>query len=212
MLRYLTSGESHGPGLVTIVEGLPSGMAFEAEGLSRELARRRMGFGRGRRMSLEKDEIEILAGVRFGRTLGSPVAVVIRNTEWPKWRQEMSPDPGEPRRTLTAPRPGHADLAGMQKYDTHDARDILERASARETAARAAVGVVCQRLLAEFGVTLPDGVETRVWDSTAEVRYLVIPQRPPGTDHLDEEQLVGVRLAARLRRHLRAAERSSPSE
>jgi chorismate synthase len=154
MLRFLTAGESHGPGLVTIVEGLPAGMAFAAGGLAEELARRRLGYGRGRRMRLERDELEILGGVRFGRTLGSPVAVVIRNTEWPKWEQEMSPQPGEARRTLTTPRPGHADLAGMQKYDTHDARDILERASARETAARTVAGYLAKVLLREVGVEI----------------------------------------------------------
>lgn len=154
MLRFLTAGESHGPGLVTIVEGLPAGLPFLRDGLSAELARRRLGFGRGRRMQLEQDELEIMGGVRFGRTLGSPLAVVIRNTEWPKWQEEMSPDPGEPRRTLTTPRPGHADLTGMQKYDTHDARDILERASARETAARTVAGYAAKVLLAELDITV----------------------------------------------------------
>ena len=131
MLRFLTAGESHGPGLVTIVEGLPAGLPFSQEGLADELARRRLGYGRGRRMLLEKDELEIMGGVRFGRTLGSPVAVIIRNTEWPKWQEEMSPHAGQSKRPLQTPRPGHADLAGMIKYDTRDARDILERASAQ---------------------------------------------------------------------------------
>ena len=152
MIRFLTAGESHGPGLVTIVEGLPSGLEVSAERLAEELARRRAGHGRGRRMKLERDEIEILGGVRFGRTLGSPVAVVIRNTEWPRWAEQMSPEPGEAKRPLTAPRPGHADLPGMQKYDTKDARDILERASARETAARTVVGYLAKALLRELGV------------------------------------------------------------
>jgi chorismate synthase len=148
MLRYLTAGESHGPALVTIVEGLPAGVEVDSDGLAGELARRRLGYGRGPRMRIEKDEMEILGGVRFGLTLGSPVAVVIRNTEWPRWQEEMSPGPGEARRPMTAPRPGHADLAGMLKYDTHDARDILERASARETAARTVAGYLAKRLLA----------------------------------------------------------------
>jgi chorismate synthase len=152
MLRFLTAGESHGPGLVAIVEGLPAGISFRADGLSAELARRRLGLGRGARMRIEKDEIEIVGGVRHGRTLGSPVAVVIRNTEWPRWAEEMSPEPGQSARPLTSPRPGHADLVGMQKYDTHDARDILERASARETAARTVVGYLAKLLLAELGV------------------------------------------------------------
>lgn len=154
MLRFLTSGESHGPGLVATVEGLPAGLAVSKEGIAEELARRRLGFGRGPRMRLERDELEILGGVRFARTLGGPVTVLIRNTEWEKWRSEMSPDAGESTRRETKPRPGHADLAGMQKYDTHDARDILERASARETAARTVVGYLSKQLLAEVGVTV----------------------------------------------------------
>ncbi len=153
MLRFLTAGESHGPGLVTVVEGLPAGLEIQPEGLAGELARRWMGFGRGNRQKLEKDKFEIMGGVRHGYTLGSPVAVIIRNTEWPKWEKEMSPFPGhEPRRQMTAPRPGHADLAGMIKYDTHDARNILERASARETAARTVVGYLSKVLLAALDV------------------------------------------------------------
>ncbi|MDR9452247.1 MAG: chorismate synthase, partial [Acidimicrobiia bacterium] len=147
MLRFLTAGESHGPGLVTIVEGLPAGIEIEAEGLAAQLGRRRLGYGRGRRMQIEKDELEILAGVRHGMTLGSPLAVVIRNTEWARWSDEMSPEAGQPKRPMTTPRPGHADLAGMLKYDTHDARNILERASARETAARTVVGYAAAQLL-----------------------------------------------------------------
>ena len=153
MLRFLTAGESHGPGLVTVVEGLPSGLAFSTDDLAAELARRRLGFGRGNRMKLERDTLEVMGGVRHGYTLGSPVAVIIRNTEWPKWEKEMSPDPGhEPRRRMTSPRPGHADLAGMIKYDTHDARNILERASARETAARTVAGYLSKLLLAALDV------------------------------------------------------------
>ncbi len=153
MLRFLTAGESHGPGLVTVVEGLPSGLAFSTDDLAAELARRRLGFGRGNRMKLERDTLEVMGGVRHGYTLGSPVAVIIRNTEWPKWAKEMSPDPGhEPRRRMTSPRPGHADLAGMIKYDTHDARNILERASARETAARTVAGYLSKLLLAALDV------------------------------------------------------------
>lgn len=152
MLRFLTAGESHGPGLVTIVEGLPSGLPVAAEGIASELARRRLGYGRGRRMGLEKDELEIMAGVRFGKTLGSPVAVIIRNTEWPRWQEEMSAEPGVARQPLETPRPGHADLAGMVKYDTRDARDILERASARETAARTVVGYLAKQLLSALGI------------------------------------------------------------
>ena len=159
MLRFLTAGESHGPGLVATIEGLPGGLEVDVEGLQRELARRRLGFGRGPRMKIEKDELEILAGVRHGRTLGSPVAVIIRNTEWPRWQEAMSAEPrDEPEedtqtgRKLTAPRPGHADLAGMMKYDRRDARDILERASARETAARTVVGYLAKQLLRAIDV------------------------------------------------------------
>jgi chorismate synthase len=147
MLRFLTAGESHGPGLVTIVEGLPRGLEVTQEGLGTELARRRHGYGRGKRMSIEQDEVEILGGVRHGYTLGSPVAVLIRNTEWPRWREIMSPGPGEAAKMVTRPRPGHADLAGMLKYGTDDARDILERASARETAARTVAGYLSKSLL-----------------------------------------------------------------
>jgi chorismate synthase len=151
MFRYLTAGESHGPGLVAVVEGLPAGMPFLAEGVAGELARRRLGYGRGNRMKLEQDELEIMGGVRHGVTIGSPLAVIVRNTEWPKWQEEMSPEPGAPLRPMTAPRPGHADLVGMQKYDVHDARNILERASARETAARTVVGYAAKQLLAQIG-------------------------------------------------------------
>ncbi|MBN2113809.1 MAG: chorismate synthase [Acidimicrobiia bacterium] len=152
MLRFLTAGESHGPGLVAIVEGLPAGLEVTGEMVSAELARRRRGRGRGPRMRVERDEVEILGGVRLGRTLGGPVAVVVRNTEWPRWEAAMSSVPGPVPAPLTGPRPGHADLAGMLKYDTHDARDVLERASGRETAARAVAGALAERLLAEAGV------------------------------------------------------------
>jgi chorismate synthase len=154
MLRFLTAGESHGPGLVAIVEGLPKGLRVDVEGLGIELRRRRHGYGRGARMAVEQDEIEFLGGVRHGATLGSPVAVLIRNTEWPKWERVMSPGLGDAGNEVTRPRPGHADLAGMLKYDTEDARDILERASARETAARTAVGYLAKRLLIECGVDI----------------------------------------------------------
>jgi len=154
MLRYLTAGESHGKALVVIVEGLPSGLPVTVEELSAELARRRLGFGRGPRMRFEADEVQLLAGVRHGRTLGSPVAIEISNTEWPKWEQEMSPHPGRPGKVLTAPRPGHADLAGMQKYGFDDARDVLERASARETAARVAAGYLAKALVAKLDMSV----------------------------------------------------------
>ncbi|HEY1278429.1 MAG TPA: chorismate synthase [Acidimicrobiales bacterium] len=155
MLRFLTAGESHGQALVVIVEGLPAGLAVTVDDIQAELARRRLGYGRGPRMRFEQDAVTLLGGVRHGRTLGSPVAIEIANTEWTtsdKWHEEMSPAPGATRSPLTQPRPGHADLAGMQKYGFSDARDVLERASARETAARVAAGAVAKRLLAGLGV------------------------------------------------------------
>ncbi|MDA8070177.1 MAG: chorismate synthase [Actinomycetota bacterium] len=154
MLRFLTAGESHGRALVVVVEGLPAGLPVTADAIAGELARRRLGYGRGPRMRFEADELTLLGGVRHGRTLGSPVAVEIANTEWPKWEQEMSPHPGVPGKRLTTPRPGHADLAGMQKYGFDDARDVLERASARETAARVVAGTLAKALLAEIGVSV----------------------------------------------------------
>jgi chorismate synthase len=154
MLRYLTAGESHGRALVVILEGLPAGLSVTIDEIQGELSRRRLGYGRGPRMRFEADEVTLLGGIRHGRTLGSPVAIEIGNTEWPKWEEEMSPHPGAPERTLTAPRPGHADLAGMQKYGFDDARDVLERASARETAARVAAGCLAKALLAEIGVSI----------------------------------------------------------
>jgi chorismate synthase len=152
VLRFLTAGESHGQALVVVVEGLPAGLPITVEEVQGELARRRLGYGRGPRMRFEADEVTLLGGIRHGRTLGSPVAIVIANTEWPKWSEEMSPGPGAPSRVLTQPRPGHADLAGMQKYGFDDARDVLERASARETAARVAAGTCAKALLARLGI------------------------------------------------------------
>ena len=154
MLRYLTAGESHGRALVVVVEGLPAGLPITMEEIQEELARRRLGFGRGPRMRFERDEVTILGGVRHGRTLGSPVAIEVGNTEWPKWEDEMNPAPGRTEKPLTKPRPGHADLAGMQKYGFDDARDVLERASARETAARVAAGTLAKALLAQLDVAV----------------------------------------------------------
>jgi chorismate synthase len=154
MLRFLTGGESHGKALVVIIEGLPAGLAVTAEYISEELARRRLGYGRGPRMRFEADELTLLGGVRHGRTLGSPVAIEIGNSEWPKWTEEMSPAPGQTTKPLTQPRPGHADLPGMQKYGLSEARDVLERASARETAARVAAGAVCKLLIRELGTDI----------------------------------------------------------
>ena len=155
MLRYLTAGESHGQALVAVVEGLPAGLQVTAEDIQQELGRRRLGYGRGPRQRFEVDEIELLGGIRHGRTLGSPVSILIKNTEWFRsdvWHEEMSPAPGATKKPLTQPRPGHADLSGMQKYGFDDARDVLERASARETAARVAAGALAKLLLREIGV------------------------------------------------------------
>lgn len=160
MLRYLTAGESHGRALVVIVEGLPAGLALATEQVQDELARRRLGYGRGPRMKFEQDEVTILGGVRHGITLGSPVAIEVANSEWnrdpEKWQREMSvrAEDGPTRAPLTQVRPGHADLAGMQKYGLSDARDVLERASARETAARVAAGTIAKALLAALGVDI----------------------------------------------------------
>ncbi|WP_335935781.1 chorismate synthase [Streptomyces sp. PTD5-9] len=156
-LRWLTAGESHGPALVATLEGLPAGVPITTEMVADHLARRRLGYGRGARMKFERDEVTFLGGVRHGLTMGSPVAVMVGNTEWPKWEQVMSADPVDPEvladlarnAPLTRPRPGHADLAGMQKYDFDEARPILERASARETAARVALGAVARSYLKE---------------------------------------------------------------
>ena len=166
-LRFTTAGESHGKAFVTIVEGLPAGLPVAAEAVDRDLARRMQGYGRGARMKIERDRIEWLSGVRAGETLGSPVAMLIANRDWANWEDVMAHEAadGEPvgelrRRRVSRPRPGHADLAGVLKYDRLDARDILERASARETAARVAAGALARRLLEEFGVEVGSHVVT----------------------------------------------------
>ena len=156
MIRFTTAGESHGRALVAIVEGVPAGLPLVAADVDAELSRRMQGHGRGARMRIEADRVQLLSGVRAGATLGSPIALLIENRDFEHWRDVMAaePAPEPPRRRLTRPRPGHADLAGTLKYDRDDARDILERASARETAARVAAGAVCRRLLADFGVEI----------------------------------------------------------
>lgn len=162
MLRWLTSGESHGPALVGILEGLPAGVPLTTASVQEALARRRLGYGRGARMKFEQDQVTLVGGVRHGFTLGGPVAIEVANTEWPKWSQVMSADPVEPgsldgkarNAPLTRPRPGHADLAGMQKYGFDEARPVLERASARETATRVALGQVAASFLGELGIRL----------------------------------------------------------
>jgi chorismate synthase len=163
MLRFTTAGESHGPALVAILEGMPAGVPLRSDQIDVQLARRQQGYGRGRRMQIEQDAVELLSGVRAGETLGSPIAMLIRNRDWKNWQEIMDPaprdgDPAPRKRVVTRPRPGHADLSGMLKYDRADARDILERASARETTARVAAGAVCRRLLDELGMRVASHV------------------------------------------------------
>ncbi len=167
MLRFLTAGESHGPGLIAIIEGLPANLSINTNLINQELAQRQQGAGRGGRMKIELDQVKILSGVRFGLTLGSPVSLLIENKDWANWTTVMSSDPipVEPTRLLE-PRPGHADLPGVLKYGQRDCRNILERASARETAARVAVGGVAKQLLAQFGITVGSQVKS-IGDITA---------------------------------------------
>ena len=161
MLRWITAGESHGPELVAVLEGLPAGVPITTPDVEAALARRRLGYGRGARMKFEQDEVSLSGGVRHGLSMGGPVAITVANTEWPKWQDVMSADPVDPSKltgaraeSLTRPRPGHADFTGMQKYGFLDSRPILERASARETAARVALGVVASNFLNELGIQL----------------------------------------------------------
>jgi chorismate synthase len=156
MLRYLTAGESHGQCLTAILEGIPSGLPLRAEQIDHDLARRQKGYGRGGRMRIEQDRVDFLAGVRKGHTLGNPITLLIRNKDWENWKEIMSPEPGPPakEKVVTCPRPGHADLVGAIKYNHRDIRNVLEKASARETAIRVAVGAVAKRLLAEFGMNV----------------------------------------------------------
>ncbi|MCX5202560.1 chorismate synthase [Streptomyces sp. NBC_00237] len=191
-LRWLTAGESHGPALVATLEGLPSGVPITTEMVADALARRRLGYGRGARMKFEKDEVTFLGGVRHGLTMGGPVAIMVGNTEWPKWEQVMSADPVDPEELaklarnapLTRPRPGHADLAGMQKYALDEARPVLERASARETAARVALGTVARSYLKQTtGIEIVSHV---VELAAAKAPYGVLPV-PSDEAKLDED-------------------------
>jgi chorismate synthase len=190
----LTAGESHGPALVAILEGMPAGVSLTSETIKGELARRRLGYGRGARMSFEQDEVEVVGGLRHGLTLGSPVAIRVANSEWPKWRTVMSADPVDAdalasqsrNAPLTRPRPGHADLAGMQKYAHTDARPILERASARETAARVAVGSVARAFLHQaLGVDIVSHV---VELGSVAVKPGLLP-RPEDAERIDADPL-----------------------
>jgi len=188
MFRFITAGESHGRALVAIVEGLPAGLPVDVAGVDRELARRQWGYGRGGRMKIEQDQVEILSGVRHGLTLGSPIALMIENKDWANWTEVMAAEPRdiapEKSRRLKRPRPGHADLAGGQKYDARDLRNVLERASARETTARVACGALARQLLASFDVEIrshviqlggiPDKPLDLSWDEVA-----AIPENAP---------------------------------
>lgn len=171
-MRYLTAGESHGPQLTVIVEGLPSQLALSKEKIDEQLARRQKGYGRGRRMQIEQDQANILSGVRFGKTTGAPITLVIENKDWKHWTQIMSPDPDpDPedveKRRISRPRPGHADLNGAIKYNHRDMRDVLERSSARETATRVAVGAVARQILELCGIQLVSHV-LRIGEVEAE--------------------------------------------
>jgi chorismate synthase len=156
MLRFLTAGESHGPCLTVIIEGLPSRWPFDVDQINHHLARRQQGYGRGARMKIEKDQVRVTSGVRWGETLGSPLTLVIENLDWKNWSKKMSTDPADRDESIavTRPRPGHADMAGSQKYDHRDVRNVLERASARETTSRVAAGSVARQLLESFGIQI----------------------------------------------------------
>jgi chorismate synthase len=194
VLRWLTAGESHGPALVALLDGVPAGVRLTSAEIARELGRRRLGYGRGARMSFEQDEVEIIGGLRHGSTLGSPVAIRVGNSEWPKWQTVMAADPVDPEvlaaqarnAPLTRPRPGHADLAGMQKYGHTDARPILERASARETAARVAVGTVAKALVEQaLGIQIVSHVVSL---GTVSVKPGLLP-RPEDAERIDADPL-----------------------
>ena len=205
MLRFITAGESHGPALVTILEGMVAGLPLAADDVNGELARRQHGYGRGRRMQIESDSVEFLAGVRAGETIGSPIAMLIRNRDWKNWSEIMDParnesDPDKRKRAVTRPRPGHADLSGMLKYDRSDARDVLERASARETTARVAAAAVCRRFLAEFSVRIGShvvhlgGIDASVPDQMPDDINAAVADSPLRTIDKDSEQKMIARI------------------
>ena len=205
MLRFTTSGESHGPALVAILEGMVAGLPLATDDVNGELARRQQGYGRGRRMQIESDAVEFLSGVRAGETIGSPIAMLIRNRDWKNWSEIMDPariasDPENRKRAVTRPRPGHADLSGMLKYDRSDARDVLERASARETTARVAASAVCRRFLAEFSVRVGShvvqlgGIDASVPEPMPDDINAAVADSPLRTLDRDSEQ----RMIARI--------------
>jgi chorismate synthase len=195
-LRFMTAGESHGPALVALVDGLPAGLSVSEAYVNRDLARRQLGYGRSARMQIEKDEARILSGVRFGRTMGSPVTLYIENRDWENWREVMSVgETGEDKPAPeTRPRPGHGDFAGMLKFGTRDARDVLERASARETAARVAAGSLARRLLEEVGVKIMSrvisigGVSAQSDDAVSESLFEAVDEDPLRCDNRDASE------------------------
>ncbi len=211
MLRFLTAGESHGPALVVIVEGVPAGVPLSERDLSPDLARRQLGYGRGRRMAIEQDRAEIRSGVRRGETLGSPIALEIRNRDWTNWQHTMSveasPDeslPGARRPAVTRPRPGHADLSGGVKYDRQDLRDILERASARETAARVAAGAIARALLHRLGIEITSHV-VRIGPAALADPQAVTFAQANALAADDDVRCVDADVAAAMRRAIDAA-------
>ena len=214
MVRWLTAGESHGQALVAILEGFPAGIRVTSADIADDLRRRRLGVGRGARMSFEQDEVRILGGVRHGSTLGSPIAIEVGNSEWPKWQAVMSADPVDEEELaalarnapLTRPRPGHADLVGMQKYDFDDARPILERASARETAARVALGAVARAFLGQLGDIAVLSHVVRIGSQAAPEGS--IPQRGD-RDRIDEDpvRVLDGDASARMQEEISAAHR-----
>ncbi|HEY3373856.1 MAG TPA: chorismate synthase [Candidatus Aquicultor sp.] len=182
MLRYITAGESHGRALIAVVAGMPAGLTVHVEDVNRELARRQLGYGRGGRMKIEKDTAEILSGVRFGKTIGSPVAVMIENRDWQNWTGRMSVEEAEGEvEKVTQPRPGHADLSGVLKTDQDDVRNILERTSARETAARVTAGALAKVLLKEFGIQVVSQV-TAIGGVVADTEFVA---KPGDTEAID---------------------------
>jgi chorismate synthase len=211
MLRFLTAGESHGPALVVIVDGVPAGLPLSGDDINPDLARRQRGYGRGRRMAIEQDQVEILSGVRRGETLGSPVTLLIRNRDWVNWQYTMSPEaapdealPGARRAAVTRPRPGHADLAAGLKYERGDLRDILERASARETAARVACGAIARTLLRHLGIQISSHV-TEIGGAHIPDPLAVPFDRIAALDETDDVRCVDEDVAQRMRQAVDAA-------
>jgi chorismate synthase len=207
MLRFTTAGESHGPALTVILEGIPAGLPLRADDVDADLARRQMGYGRGRRMQIERDQVDFQGGVRAGETTGAPIAMRIANRDWANWQEIMDPAPRDGdadgrKRKVTRVRPGHADLTGILKYDRDDARDILERASARETTARVAAGAVCRRFLAHFGVTIGShlvhlgGIDVAVPDPLPDDLNAAADQSPLRTLDRDAEARMVARIDA----------------